>query len=110
MDFAVILRPESSSQPTIVLNTTLEYVVQESTNSISQNLGVYKTVYVNNLRPSSDCYEKDDINEEVGRGDNYEKEEKTNGKSIALIIGTTISGVIDVLAVVVVVVVSVWYR
>ncbi|KAL9988037.1 hypothetical protein ACROYT_G002435 [Oculina patagonica] len=108
VNFAVIIRPESSSQPKIVLNTTLEYVVQESANSISKYLGGYKTVYVNNLRPSSDCYENNDINEEVRRGNNREKEEKTKGKSIALIIG--ISGVIAVLAVVVVIVVSVWYR
>lgn len=114
VDFAVILRPESSSKPKIVVNTTLEYVVQESANSISKHLGGYKTVFVNNLRPSSDLDVRC-INETDGDGqvnvtnddDQIEKGEKD--KRNALLLGTTISSGIVVLAIVLVVV-AVWYR
>ncbi|KAJ7377391.1 hypothetical protein OS493_029289 [Desmophyllum pertusum] len=52
MYFAVIIR--SSPKPIVVLNTTLEYIIQESGSSISKHLGGYKIVFVNNLHPSSD--------------------------------------------------------
>lgn len=90
VDFAVILRQERSSKPKMVENTTLEYIIQKSANSISKHLGGYETVYVNNLRPLSDvrCNEKDDSDVRV----------ETHNQVLT---ATTISGVI-VLAVVVV--------
>lgn len=106
VDFAVILRPTSSSKPKVILNSTLANVVQESASSISKHLGGYQTVYVNNVRPPSDVKCHDDNNEQ---GKTVEKDGKTTDKKNALIIGTTISGGIAVL-VIAFIIVAVWYR
>ena len=52
VEFAVILRPVSSSQPLVVVNTTLEHIVWERANPISKHFN--KIVLVNYLHPSSD--------------------------------------------------------
>jgi len=51
VDFAIILRPVSSSKPLVVLNTTLEHIIWDRADSISKHLN--KIVLVNNLPPSS---------------------------------------------------------
>ena len=101
--FAVVLRPESSAKPQVVVNTTLEYVVQEIANSISKHIGGYKTVYVNNLRPLDVCCNgEDDTNEQL-----EENGDQTKSKSNPVIIGTAIGGIV---VLVLVVVGAVWYR
>ena len=54
VEFAVLLPPESSSKPLVVVNTTLEYIVWESAHYINKHFN--KTVLVNNLhQPSDKC-------------------------------------------------------
>ena len=83
VDFAVILRPVSSSKPLVAVNTTLEYIIWDRANFISKHLN--KIVLVNNLHPSSDTRCNDvkptQKEEETMRGG----EEKT--KTIAMAIG-----------------------
>ena len=87
VDFAVILRPVSSSKPLVVVNTTLELVIWDRANFISKHLN--KIVLVNNLHPSSDtrCNDvKPTKKEEVTmKGREDKGEEKT--KTIAMAIG-----------------------
>lgn len=108
VDFAVVLRPKTSSKPEVILNTTLANVLQESTSSISKHLGGYQTVYVNDLRPPSDLKCTDDNNEQANKSVKYETD-KTTDKSNALIMGAAISGGIVVLVIALIIVV-VWYR
>ena len=60
VDFAVILRPVSSSKPVVVVNTTLEHIVRERADSISKRLGGFETIFVNNLHPVS-CNDDEDV-------------------------------------------------
>jgi len=92
VDFAVILRPVSSSKPLVVLNTTLEHIVWERANSISKHH--IKIVLVNNLPPSSDTRCNG-------------KEEKTKDRTTAIAMGITI-GITVVVILLVSAVVAVW--
>lgn len=80
VDFAVILRPASSSKPVVVVNTTLEHIARERADSISKHLGGYETVFVNNLHPVP-------CDNETGGGREVPPE---NRSSVALAIGISI--------------------
>lgn len=85
VDFAVILRPVLSSKPVVVVNTTLEHIVRERADSISEHLGGYETIFVNNLHPVS-CNDGEDVDSTSEVRINKEK-----NRGLALAVGIPMS-------------------
>ena len=97
VDFAVILRPVSSSKPLVVVNTTLEHIVWERANPISEHFN--KIVLVNYIHPSSHrrCYVQP-------------TKETPKSKNKAIAIALPIAASVVVILLVSVVVAVRWYR